>query len=105
MTTLGIVRTLRKRSRKPEPHALWMVAVNSIRERGYSIKHTAMAFGIHRDMVPYIQRKVRDLLDTNDKYILEARDKLQTHIIDLLPYFDEKTKKIKTYVKIDNVKL
>lgn len=105
MTTLGIVRTLRKRSRKPEPHALWMMAVSLIRERGYSINHTAMAFGVHRDMIPYTQKKVQDLLDTNDKYILGAREMLQTHIIDLIPYFDEKTKKIKTYVKIDNLKL
>lgn len=105
MTANEIVKSLRTRSRRPRQHALWMMAIYSIRKRGYSISHTACAFGIHRDMVPYTIQKVNDLIDTNDKFILNAKEILGTHIIDLVPYFDNNTKKIKTYVKIDNKKL
>ena len=82
-----------------------MVAICKLRNRGYETRYIAMAFGVHRTLIPYIERKVSDLTDTNDEYILYAKEVLSTHILDLYPYFDKKTKKIRTYAKIDNIKL
>lgn len=105
MTTREIVQTLRSRSREPRPHAILMVAMWKLKKRGYDTRYIAMAFGVHRTLIPYVERKVNDLMETNDEFVLNAKEILSTHIIDLFPYFDKKTKKIKTYVKIDNIKL
>lgn len=105
MTTQEIVKTLRSRSREPLFHAVWMMAVRKLKQRNYETRHIAMAFGVHRTLIPYVEKKVSDLLETNDKYILIAQNIWSTHMIDLIPYFDMKTKKIKVYAKIDNTKL
>lgn len=105
MTTREIVKALRSRSREPKPHAILMVAMWKLKKRGYDTRYIAMAFGVHRTLIPYVEKKVSDLTETNDKYILDAKEILSTHLIDLFPYFDGKTKKIRTYVKIDNIKL
>jgi hypothetical protein len=44
-------------------------------------------------------------IEVGDKIAIRAMEIMQTHIIDLIPYFEGKTKKIRTYVKIDNIKL
>ncbi len=105
MTTGEIVKTLRSRSREPRPHAILMVAMWKLKKRGYDTRYIAMAFGVHRTLIPYVEKKVSDLTETHDEYVLNAKEILSTHIIDLFPYFDKKTKKIRTYVKIDNIKL
>lgn len=105
MTTREIVKALRSRSREPKPHAILMVAMWKLKKRGYDTRYIAMAFGVHRTLIPYVEKKVNDLMDVHDEIITNAKEILNTHIIDLIPYFDGKTKKIRTYVKIDNIKL
>lgn len=95
---------MKSKSRKPEIKTMWLVAVYILGKRGYSIQHTANAFGVNYYTVQYAQRKAKDLLDVRDRYAVTAMEELSTHILDLFPYYDRR-KKIKVYAKIDNIKL
>lgn len=107
MTTEEIVSILRNhKSRNPEQHTLWMIAVYLLRRRGYSISNIASAFVVHRDTVVYTVNKTKDLLSVKDKYAINARKAFQRHTIVLVPYFyGKKEKKVHFYVEIDDTKL
>lgn len=105
MTTREIVKTIRSRSREPWLCAMRTMAIYILKKRGYDTRYVAMAFNVDRTLIPHIERRVENLLSVNDVYMLRAKETLSTHVIDLYPYFEVKTKKIRTYAKIDNTKI
>jgi len=107
MTSCEIAISLREKKRQPRSHTLWMAAIFNLYRKGYNRRHIASAFHVHPDTVSYSCDKIRGLMDINDKITMDSMEILKTHIIDIFPYFEKTgaTYSIKTYVKIDNIRL
>lgn len=105
MTTRDIVKNLRTPGKEPWLRALRPAAFFILCKRGYHVQHIATAFNVNYYTVQRARERMEGYIEVGDKIAIRAMEIMQTHIIDLIPYFEGETKKIRTYVKIDNIKL
>ena len=105
MTTREIVKNLRTPGKEPWLSSFRAVTFLILRKRGYSVQHIATAFNVNYYTVVRACDKAKGYIETKDVHTLHAMEVMNTHVIDLVPFFENDTKKVLTYAKIDNIKI